>query len=161
MQKWGNYDACIAELFGFIGLISMLLRILLSYKAMTPNETAGILYTFSTCNAVIMCAAWQLDTKRGQTNLCLGWVVSINDKKASICLLKAWFLKSMDVNKLMRNTHVAPLPILDNKVHEANMGPTWVLSAPDGPHARAMNLAIRGIALNASHQVLYIRICAI
>ena len=22
----------------------------------------------------------------------------------------------------------------DNKVHEANMGPTWVLSAPDGPH---------------------------
>ena len=22
----------------------------------------------------------------------------------------------------------------DNKVHGANMGPTWVLSAPDGPH---------------------------
>ena len=31
----------------------------------------------------------------------------------------------------------------DNKVHEANMGPTWVLSDPDGPHVGPMNLAIR------------------
>ena len=31
----------------------------------------------------------------------------------------------------------------DNKVHGANMGPTWVLSAPDGPHVGPMNLAIR------------------
>ena len=30
----------------------------------------------------------------------------------------------------------------DSKVHGANMGPTWVLSAPDGPHAGPMNLAI-------------------
>ena len=32
----------------------------------------------------------------------------------------------------------------DSKVHGANMGPTWVLSAPDGPHVSPMNLAIRG-----------------
>ena len=32
---------------------------------------------------------------------------------------------------------------LDNKVHGANMGPTWVLSTPDGPHVGPMNLAIR------------------
>ena len=31
----------------------------------------------------------------------------------------------------------------DSKVHADNMGPTWVLSAPDGPHAGPMNLAIR------------------
>ena len=31
----------------------------------------------------------------------------------------------------------------DNKVHGTNMGPTWVLSAPDGPHVGPMNLAIR------------------
>ena len=31
----------------------------------------------------------------------------------------------------------------DNKVHGANMGPTLVLSAPDGPHVGPMNLAIR------------------
>ena len=31
----------------------------------------------------------------------------------------------------------------DSKVHGAHMGPTWVLSAPDGPHVGPMNLAIR------------------
>ena len=30
----------------------------------------------------------------------------------------------------------------DSKVHGANMGSTWVLSAPDGPHVGPMNLAI-------------------
>ena len=30
----------------------------------------------------------------------------------------------------------------DSKVHVANMGPTWVLSAPGGPHIGSMNLAI-------------------
>ena len=34
--------------------------------------------------------------------------------------------------------------IPDSKVHGANMGPTWVLSAPDGPHVGPINLAIRG-----------------
>ena len=39
----------------------------------------------------------------------------------------------------------------DSKVHGANMGPTWVLSAPDdGPHAGPMNLANREY-LNGSH----------
>ena len=33
----------------------------------------------------------------------------------------------------------------DSKVYGANMGPTWVLSAPDGPHVGPMNLAIRDI----------------
>ena len=31
----------------------------------------------------------------------------------------------------------------DSKAHGANMGPTWVLLAPDGPHVGPMNLAIR------------------
>ena len=35
------------------------------------------------------------------------------------------------------------LQIPDSKVHGANMGPIWVLSAPDGPHVGPMNLAIR------------------
>ena len=30
-----------------------------------------------------------------------------------------------------------------NNVHGANMGPIWVLSAPDGPHVGPMNLVIR------------------
>ena len=32
----------------------------------------------------------------------------------------------------------------DDKVHGANIGPTWVLSAPDGSHVGSMNVAIRG-----------------
>ena len=31
----------------------------------------------------------------------------------------------------------------DSEFHGANMGPTWVLSAPDGPHVGPMNLTIR------------------
>ena len=31
----------------------------------------------------------------------------------------------------------------DSKIHGANMGPTWVLAAPDGPHVGAINLAMR------------------
>ena len=31
----------------------------------------------------------------------------------------------------------------DSKIHGATMGPTWDLSAPDGPHVGPMNLAIR------------------
>ena len=31
----------------------------------------------------------------------------------------------------------------DSKVHGANMGPIWVLSAPAGPHVYPMNVAIR------------------
>ena len=30
---------------------------------------------------------------------------------------------------------------LDSKFHVANMGPTWVLLAPGGPHVGPMNLA--------------------
>ena len=47
--------------------------------------------------------------------------------------------------------------IPDNRVHGANMGPTWVLSAPDGPHLGSMNLAIRvlhGVSLVRSQFVL-------
>ena len=33
----------------------------------------------------------------------------------------------------------------DRKVHGANMGPTWVLSAPDWPHVGPMYLAIRAL----------------
>ena len=33
----------------------------------------------------------------------------------------------------------------DSRVHGANMGPTWVLSAPDGPHVGPMNFAIRAV----------------
>ena len=41
----------------------------------------------------------------------------------------------------------------DSNVHEPNIGPIWVLSAPDGPHAGPMNLAIRVVPIetNTAH----------
>ena len=38
---------------------------------------------------------------------------------------------------------IISIPLPDSKVHGANMGPTWVLSSPGGPHVGPMNLAIR------------------
>ena len=39
----------------------------------------------------------------------------------------------------------------DSKVHGANLGPIWVLSAPDGPHVGPRNLAISA-SLAAYHR---------
>ena len=38
-----------------------------------------------------------------------------------------------------------------SKVHGADIGPTWVLPAPDGPHVGPMNLAIRVVGCS-NHQ---------
>ena len=46
----------------------------------------------------------------------------------------------------------------DSKVYGANMGPTWVLSAPDGPHVGPMNLAIRVYFDVSSNQLSVCRI---
>ena len=43
---------------------------------------------------------------------------------------------------LLTGVHLS-VKIPDSKVHGANMGPIWVLSAPGGPHVGPMNLAIK------------------
>ena len=43
---------------------------------------------------------------------------------------------------LYGHTHHEECHFPDSKVHGANMGPTWVLSSPGGPHVGPMNLAI-------------------
>ena len=47
----------------------------------------------------------------------------------------------------------------DSKVHGAKMGPTWVLSAHDGPHVGPMNLAIRAFFL--LQWLAYVTQCAV
>ena len=42
-------------------------------------------------------------------------------------------------------------PCPDYNVHGANMGPTWVLLAPDGPQVGPMNLAIRVSSFPPQH----------
>ena len=55
----------------------------------------------------------------------------------SICKFIRFF---WGTESLAAFAHLGILP--DSKVHGAKMGPTWVLSAPGGPHVGPMNLAI-------------------
>ena len=43
----------------------------------------------------------------------------------------------------------------DSNVHGANMGPTWVLSASDGPHVGPMNLAIRELRHDGKYDPVF------
>ena len=54
-------------------------------------------------------------------------------------------VKDTEHEKLAANFLLLTYDDIDSKVHGANMGPTWVLSAPDGPRVGPMNLAIRDI----------------
>ena len=51
------------------------------------------------------------------------------------------------INTLIKTLRLAlwAKGVPDSKVHVANMEPTWVLSAPGGPHIGPMNLAIRDV----------------
>ena len=72
-------------------------------------------------------------------------------KKSSKCLwkdiLQILFTLLVHCYENLMITCVFP----DNKVHGSNMGSTWVLSAPGGPHVGPMNLAIR--VLPTRHQL--------
>ena len=65
--------------------------------------------------------------------------------KFMITLSEWTFIVSVAVDVLVHSVfgvkHFLPNP--DSKVHGANMVPTWVLSASDGPHDGPMDLAIR------------------
>ena len=54
---------------------------------------------------------------------------------------------------LALHDHIRSVP--DSKVHGANIGPTWVLSAPDGPHVGPMNLAIWDTTIPCVCEVLH------
>ena len=53
----------------------------------------------------------------------------------------------------MGNDYPFRYPVPDTKVHGVNMGPTWVLSAPDEPHVSPMSLVIRGV-IGSSRRVV-------
>ena len=63
-----------------------------------------------------------------------GKIIAINSKEKVVAL---WITTDPWMNYIFFGS------IPDSKVDVANMGPTWVLSAPGGPHDGPMNLAIR------------------
>ena len=60
-------------------------------------------------------------------------------KTTAVIIRISTFINMMEHQRIMMLFFSYP----DGKVHGANMGPSWVLSAPDGPHVGPMNLAIR------------------
>ena len=60
----------------------------------------------------------------------------LDDKSVLVQIIALWQTITRD-----NNNPVFGYP--DGKVHGADIGPTWVLSAPDGPHVGPMNLAIK------------------
>ena len=62
--------------------------------------------------------------------------------RQSVNKVRIWEAYINSDQRTARNIPVVGVP--DSKVHGANMGSTWVLSAPDGPHGGPMNLVIRG-----------------
>ena len=61
----------------------------------------------------------------------------------SLALIHRYFPNSAMMEWLVLRQSNYP----DSKVHVANVGPTWVLSGPDGPHVGPMNLAIMLVSL--------------
>ena len=60
-----------------------------------------------------------------------------------------WWRHDLDT---FRITPSEKNPLTDSqRVHGANMGPTWVLSVPDGPHVGPVNFVIRGTPQRASN----------
>ena len=84
----------------------------------------------------------------------LSWLSSLNLTRYHRCLD---FLRALETpnqyHQLFTNyDQVAVFPLVwaqtwerypNSNVHGANMGPIWVLSAPDGPHVGPTNIAIR------------------
>ena len=81
---------------------------------------------------------------------------------------RIWLMYIGNMPLLMNKMkHELPIADSESKVHGANMGPTWALSAPDGPHVGPMNLAIWGPLPNhgnfetphATFAAYYVRRC--
>ena len=85
------------------------------------------------------------DQRKHQTSASLvgdRWIPLTKGQWRRKCFhLMTWSWITILLIFISRLAHILHCP--DSKVHGANMGPTWVLSAPDGPHVGPMSLAIR------------------
>ena len=63
-------------------------------------------------------------------------------------------MSRIKITVTLSNEFVRYSNVPDSKVHGANMGPTWALSAPDGPHIGPRNLAIWSVCWTVMDQSL-------
>ena len=76
-----------------------------------------------------------------ETNTVELWIFNFHTQRSDISYNKKW----LTVCPTKWNQVYS-----DNNIHGVNMGPTWDLSAPDGPHVGPMNLAFWGYIKEAS-----------
>ena len=94
--------------------------------------------------------------KLKNTNLWLKPCIDVinPDHMEYLCIFRHIFMAKSGDLKTFFNLFSAKMSLFKNlfffethreacNVHRANMGPTWVLSAPDGPHVGPMHHAIR------------------
>ena len=113
-----------------------------SFKFTKYNHGCGLqvgqvkyLITRSQCGTV---ASEPISAYGNATNSITGIVVQMEDLNVAVA---AYHICGKHVIKVRYQLAMEPIP--DSKVHGANMGPTWVLPAPDVPHFGPMNLSIR------------------
>ena len=93
------------------------------------------------------------EVSKNYRHMCnLSFISKLVERTACVQLLE--HLKTNNLHEIFqsayRQLHSTETPLLrvhnneDNMVHGADMGHTWVLSAPDGPHVGPTNIAIRG-----------------
>ena len=101
-----------------------------------------------------------LDNNPWHCNNKLGWTEQCVQKTDSDMYCMGWlFLRDMICKSPLRAQGMTPKEAgwdPDSKIHGDNMGPTWVLPVPDGPHVGPMNFAIRGyiVAHNPSNRLV-------
>ena len=76
------------------------------------------------------------------------WLLMMSQRPDN-CNVSTWKVisNSLNVDFIHSDIHcrLGKKTVPNSKVHGANMGPNWVLSAPDGLHVVPMNLVIRAI----------------
>ena len=103
-------------------------------RAYTRTMATDTLWYFNVLmQSQVICYMFTSVCCNNHTKLCVRFVDSPSWNK---CTLGASSISDFNV---ISGTKIGQ----DNKVHGANMGPTWVLSAPDGPRVGRLNLAIR------------------
>ena len=73
----------------------------------------------------------------------IGVGLKLNNLNTTPCLLTHYHVSGYRYTLSLSSLWAKWGDIPDSKVHGANLGPTWVLSDPDGPYVDPMNLAIR------------------
>ena len=140
-----GYIVCMyMQIVYFVKFVSANNVLVKKSRTIRTESCLKIIYTvtkvYKSGISFILLSTWNIWTRNN--NNCVQWVTwaswRFNSRRIrNICYTAC----SRDLANKQRKTK-APQHSPDSKVHGANMGPTWLPSAPDGPHVGPMNCTI-------------------